>query len=176
MGQISKVIINGILNKPARSEKTRRRKLNPGKYQREMEEYLHSISYRYLGTPPPGNRWFYPDIRLWDENEDGDNVIPAFVSFYLDQSTRIRWEVRSRFKFQLQEHIPPTWDLYWYIGEGFVHAERRIEDIPSLITEGEREYLEWTEKTYDTETLKIEGNGHKELGDEDAMLVVREFE
>ena len=170
MGQVSRTIINGLLQKQGGGKKRRRRKLNIGQYERDMQEYLHAISYRYLGQPPPGNRWLYPDIFLWDENENGDHVIPALVAFYFNVSVRIPWETRHKFSFHLRDQIPPAWDLHWHMGEGYVWAERRIEGIVSTIPAREQEYLAWTEKVYD-ETLE-RTNGHKDIGDGDNLLVV----
>lgn len=144
-------------------------------YQRNVEEYLHSITYRFLNLPPPGNRWFYPDVKLWDEDKYGRNIVPGFVIFYFNQSYRYPYEKRFALKQQLQNHIPESWDLYWFFGEGYIYAERKGEGIESVISPAVREMNYRGVSAYDEtlSRLKPETNGHKDLEDADDLLMVQ---
>ena len=90
----------------------------------EWEEYLFLISRSFMGWPAQRNRWLYPDIFLWDEDENGDNIIPGLIAFYMNPITPITMRDRHDFKFHLMRSVPGPWDLHWLMLDNICWANR----------------------------------------------------
>lgn len=157
------------------------RRFNAARFAWEMQEHLHVITYRFLNLPPPGNRWYYPNVMAWDENERGDNLIPAFIIFYYNPSYLYPYDDRRALQRQLQQQIPEHWDCYWMFGQGFLFAEHREDGIPSFLPEEMKNQNRHAAHQYDEYIASLgedySRNGHKELPeDEDVVLLVPPYE
>lgn len=155
----------------------RKKRFKRDAYELRMQEHLYTITYRFLGQPAPGNRWLYPDIMLWDEDRNGNNLIPAFVIFYFNPTYRYPYEKRWALERQLADHIPDKWDCYWFFGEGYIFAERRDDELGSALPESVRNMNRHAAHQYDVflaaQGEDFSGNGHKEiLEDENVVFVV----
>jgi hypothetical protein len=106
-------------------------------YEWQMREWLFFISFHYLGWPPKRNRWIYPDVYGWDADDQGNNVIPAIISFYRNQQIYIPVETQYRFKRHLGEMIPGPWRIDWNVHPGLAFAERTPITIPHQINDRE---------------------------------------
>ena len=150
-----------------------RGRLGSADYEREVQEFLYSISYRFLGLPPPGNRWLYPDVFEWDEDAYGNHTIPALIAFYFNLTMRYSYETRWHFKQQLSENLSGQYDIYWMMGEGYIWAERRTEGIPPTIPQWIRDESRRGMRLEDEEFSR---NGHKGLPDGDFLFMVPHYE
>jgi hypothetical protein len=90
----------------------------------ETQEYLFLCLHSLLGWPRVRNRWLYPDIFGWDENEEGDNVLPALIIFYPNPEVPIELERREAFHWHLERSSPGPWREHWHPLAGFIWAER----------------------------------------------------
>jgi hypothetical protein len=110
-------------------------------YQSQTEEWLFIISHQFFGWPGRFNRWWYPEVRRWDKDEDGYYSIPAFITFYVNPGKYLDVDDRHRFAMHLRKHLPGPWYFYWeYLQEGYVHVERRPITMVVEVSEYEAEF------------------------------------
>jgi hypothetical protein len=141
-----------------------------------MRRYLYINTHRFVGMPAVDNAWLYPDILRWGQDTDGNFFIPDFVIIYYDQSYAYPYEKRWALTRQLSDLIPPRWDCYWFLGQGYIYAERRDFDEPSIFSENIRNMNRHAAHQYDTSLASTNGHFKEVLEDGNVMLVVPQHE
>jgi hypothetical protein len=152
-----------------------RKRFNSAQYTREVQQYLYTITHRFIGMPSGLNYWNYPDIFYWGENEQGSNLIPDLVAIYFNETYAYPYEKRRALESQLSRHIPPRWDCYWFFGEGFIWAERKDIGEPSILPQWIQNKNRHIAHLYDLELKElVETNGYNKemLEDENVVFMV----
>jgi hypothetical protein len=144
-------------------------------YEEGMRRYLYINTHRFTGMPAVDNAWLYPDIKLWGEDEDGDNLIPDFAIIYFNQSYAYPHEKRWALERQLANLIPPRWHCYWFFGEGYIYAERDY-GLPSILPETIRNMHLHIVHQYDKLLAETNGYLKEVLEDESVVFVVPQSE
>ena len=141
-----------------------------------MREYLYRNTHRFIGMPAAQNTWLYPDIKLWGEDANGNNLLPDFVVFYFDQSYAYPYEKRWALERHLAELIPPRWDCYWFFTDGYIFAERRDFGEPSILPENIRNMNRHAVHQYDTSLASTNGHFKEVLEHENVVFMVPQSE
>lgn len=122
------------------------------------EEWLFRLFYDDLGWPNQLNRWLYPEVFLWDADENGDNIIPALIAFSVNTAKEFDHGKRWDLEHKLEAYIPGySWQAYMHflIPDGLLWAERQTEGVKLTVpaewkhrTAGVSEEYERTEAEY----------------------------
>lgn len=90
----------------------------------DTEEWLFLVSHQYMGWPHVRNRWLYPDVFGWDEDDHGNNYLPGLIAFYWNIKIDMNSERKEAFLWQLSRSLPGPWELTWH-SPGLVWANRK---------------------------------------------------
>lgn len=84
---------------------------------------------RDLGWPPGLNRWNYPEVFLWDADDDGNHNIPALIAFFPNTTSLFNRSSYQRFIQHFDQLLPGRWEFSWQIPDGYIWAERQTEGV-----------------------------------------------